>query len=91
MTKTEAERLARAHKQLELKIKELEAKQEEIEQTLKAALEAEGLEVMTTKTFAINWKWTHSHRFDSKTFKAEHIDLYNAYQVPSDYRKFAIV
>ena len=86
----ELEKKARSWKQLEMKIKELTAQQAEIENDIKSALETDGLETISTKTYTVNWKWVHSHKFDSKSFKDQYSDLYAAYQVPSDYRKFGI-
>lgn len=60
-------------------IAELEAEAEALTDKLKGVMVEQGQEVIQGDGWRATWKNVVSSRFDSKTFKAEHADLYSAY------------
>lgn len=60
-------------------IAELEAEAEALTDKLKGAMVEQGREIIQGDGWRATWKNVASSRFDSKTFKAEHADLYSAY------------
>ena len=60
-------------------IAELEAEAEALTDKLKGAMVEQGREVLQGDGWRATWKNVVSSRFDSKSFKAEHADLYSAY------------
>ena len=60
-------------------IAELEAEAEALTDKIKAVMVERGEEVLTGDGWKASWKNVKSSRFDSKSFKSEHGDLYAAY------------
>lgn len=60
-------------------IAELEAEAEALTDKIKAAMVERGQETLTGDGWKASWKNVSSSRFDSKSFKAEHAELYTAY------------
>ena len=57
-------------------IEELQAEAEALTDKLKAAMVEQGAEVLQGDGWKATWKNVSSSRFDSKSFKADHADLY---------------
>ena len=79
--KTNAELNKIAHDLMEVRamIKQLEAEEEALKDQLKAEMIDRGEEVIEGDSWKASWKNTSNSRFDSKSFKADHEDLYNKY------------
>ena len=60
-------------------IKELEAEAEALTDTLKAAMIDQGTEILTGSGWTARWQNIESKRFDSKSFRVDHSDLYSQY------------
>ena len=71
-------------------IKELEAEAESLTDTLKAAMIDQGAETIEGDGWRASWKNVESRRFDSKSFKAQHGDLYEAFSKPTTTTRFLI-
>ncbi len=71
-------------------IKELEAEAEALTDTIKAAMIDQGTETLTGDGWKATWKNVNSSRFDSKSFKADHADLYTAYSKATTTTRFLI-
>lgn len=72
--------------ELEAEIKELEALQDAIKDEIKAHMG--DLEHIETDKFKVNYTNVTSERFDSKTFKAEHEEMYKQYAKKTETRRF---
>lgn len=71
-------------------IAELEGQAEALTDRLKAAMVERGEETLTGDGWKASWKNVNSTRFDSKTFKAEHGDLYTKYSKPTTTTRFTV-
>ena len=71
-------------------IAELEAQAEALTDTIKGAMVEQGKEALTGDGWKASWKNVNSMRFDSKTFKAEHADLYAAYSKKTVSTRFLV-
>ena len=71
-------------------IKELEAEAESLTDTLKAAMIDQGAETIEGDGWRASWKNVESRRFDSKSFKAQHGDLYEAFSKTTTTTRFLI-
>ena len=60
-------------------IKELEAEAEALTDRLKAAMVEQGTEALQGDGWKATWRNVNSSRFDSKSFKQDHADLYSQY------------
>lgn len=60
-------------------IAELEAEAEALTDKIKSAMVDAGEEVLTGDGWKSSWKNVTTSRFDSKAFKAQHSDLYEAF------------
>lgn len=69
-------------------IERLETEKAEIEQTIKA--EMKDFEMATVGERLITWKTINSNKFDTKTFKKDHPDLYGQYAKQNSYRRFVV-
>ena len=69
-------------------IAELEAQAEALTDTIKGAMVEQGKEALTGDGWKASWKNVNSTRFDSKTFNAEHADVYAAYSKPQTVNRF---
>ena len=71
-------------------IKELEAEAEALTDTLKAAMIDRSTEILEGDGWKATWKNVQSQRFDGKTFKADHGDLYAQYSKAVTTTRFLI-
>ncbi len=71
-------------------IKELEAEAEALTDQLKAAMIDRSTETLEGDGWKATWKNVESRRFDSKSFKAQHGDLYEAFSKPTTTTRFLI-
>lgn len=69
-------------------IAELEA--EALTDKIKAAMTERGEEVLSGDGWKASWKNVTSSRFDGKSFKADHADLYAAYTKPTTTCRFTL-
>ena len=75
---------------LERQIEELEQQAEAIRNEIKAEMEAQQTEEISTSRYTIRWKSIISNRFDTKAFKAEFAELYTRFCKASASRRFTI-
>lgn len=71
-------------------IAELEAEAEALTDKLKAAMTERGEETLTGDGWKASWKNVSSTRFDSKSFKADHTDLYAQYSKATTTTRFTL-
>ena len=71
-------------------IAELEAEAEALADRIKAAMTERGEEVLTGDGWRASWKNVTSSRFDSKSFKADHADLYAQYSKRTVTTRFTV-
>lgn len=71
-------------------IKELEAEAEALTDQIKAAMVERSTETLEGDGWTATWKNVKSSRFDSKSFKAQHGDLYEAFSKPTTTTRFLI-
>lgn len=71
-------------------IKELEAEAEALTDKLKSAMVERGEETLTGDGWKASWKNVNSSRFDSKSFKADHADLYSQYSKSTTTTRFTL-
>ena len=57
---------------------------------IKAAMTERGEEVLSGDGWKASWKHVTSSRFDGKSFKADHADLYAAYTKPTTTCRFTL-
>ena len=69
---------------------ELAGEIEAAQDAIKAYMTAQDVDTLTGTDYKITWKSVTSSRFDSKSFKADHADLYTAYSKPSTSRRFVM-
>lgn len=75
---------------LEAQQKILNAEIETLKDKLKAELASQGVDRMQIGGYKVsNTKYT-THRFDSKTFKADHADMYEQYTKAIEASRFSI-
>lgn len=90
MSTNELTAKVRKLKRLQAKTEELQAEITAIQDELKAELTAQNLEEMKAGTFKIRFTSVISNRFDTATFKKQHIDLYNQYIKQTTSRRFSV-
>ena len=71
-------------------IKELEAEAESLTDQIKAAMVEMSTETLFGDGWKATWKNVNSSRFDSKSFKADHADLYSEYSRETTTTRFLI-
>ena len=71
-------------------IEELQAEAEALTDKLKAAMVEQGSELLQGDGWKVTWKNVNSHRFDSKSFKADHADLYSQYSKATTTTRFTL-
>ena len=71
-------------------IKELEAEAEALTDKLKSHMVEQGTETLTGDGWKASWKNVNSQRFDSKSFKADHADLYSQYSKTTVSTRFVL-
>lgn len=88
MTERAMNMKAKKFLEIQAEIKELEEQLEKIKTEIQNEMnEAEAYE---TNKYKILWPIILSSKFDTKTFKVEHPDLYNIFSKGSSYRKFSV-
>ena len=90
MTNNELLTKVRELKELQQMFDELTAEIESLKDELKAEMTAEGKDEMTVDVFVLRYKSVSTSRFDSKSFKAQHSDLYTAYTKSTTSKRFTI-
>ena len=71
-------------------IEELEAEAQALTDKLKAAMVERGTEAIHGDGWKATWKNVNSQRFDSKSFKADHADLYSQYSKVTTTTRFVL-
>ena len=71
-------------------IEELQAEAEALTDRLKAAMVEQGTEALQGDGWKATWKNVNSHRFDSKSFKADHAGLYSQYSKATTTTRFVL-
>ena len=77
-------------KRLEAEIEERQAQVEALKDGLKDAMKAQGVSKLSVGTYKVSYTEYSTRRFDSKSFKEEHADLYDSYTVTTTARRFTI-
>ena len=90
MTNQEMLKKVRELKELKAMADELSAEITAIEDTIKAEMTAQGVDEMTVDVFKVRYKTVISSRFDSKSFKATHSELYGQYCKQTESKRFSI-
>ena len=73
---------------LQAEIKELEEQLEKIKKEIQN--EMGNTEELNTEKYLIKWIFVSQSRFDTKTFKVQHPDLYNIFAKDSTQRRFSV-
>ncbi len=71
-------------------IEQLQAEAESLTDKLKAAMVEQGTEALQGGGWKATWKNVNSQRFDSKSFKADHADLYSQYSRATTTTRFLL-
>lgn len=71
-------------------IEDLQAEAEALTDKLKAAMVDQGTEILHGDGWKATWKNVSSSRFDSKSFKADHADLYGQYSRQTTTARFVL-
>lgn len=71
-------------------IEALQAQAEAIRDAMKAAMTEHGAEELEGSGWRATWHTTHTSRFDSKRFKADHAELYSEYTVKGYSTRFTL-
>lgn len=90
MTTIEMTRKLHDLKELEALIAEAQAEAEAIKDTIKAEMLTQGVDEMQVDVFKIRYKTVVSNRFDSKSFKADHADVYALYTKQTESCRFTV-
>lgn len=77
-------------KELEQLEKDLQEEMNAIREELKKELQRRGSEEVRTGVFTIRYKPVEQKRFDSKAFKADHLELYNQYSRVNTSMRFTV-
>ena len=90
MSITELNSTARDLMSVRQMIEQLQAEAEALTDKLKAAMADQGTEVLQGDGWKATWKNVSSSRFDSKSFKADHADLYGQYTRQTTTTRFVL-
>ncbi len=90
MTERELHRTAKDLLEVRHMIRELEAEDEALTDQIKAEITERGTETLYGDGWQASWKNVQSSRFDSKSFKAAHADLYDQYSRETTTTRFLI-
>ena len=71
-------------------ISELEAEAEALTDKIKSAMTERGEETLTGDGWKASWKNVNSSRFDSKSFKEDYPDVYEAYSKATTTTRFTL-
>ena len=91
MNTKEIEEKAKRLKMLKNLQRELQENIDQLENELKADMDALGVDELRAGPFRILWKLIHSTRFDSKRCRAENPQIYSLYAVSRSYKSFRVV
>lgn len=91
LTDRQIDNRAKKLEALEAEIKALEEQAEAVKNELKAELEEQKTEELKTLSgFVIRWKLIKGSRFDSKALKASYPDIFKAFNVQTESKRFTI-
>lgn len=90
MSTSELNTTARELMSVRQMIEALEAEAQALTDKLKAAMVDQGTEVLQGDGWKATWKNVSSSRFDSKSFKADHADLYGKYTRQTTTTRFVL-
>ncbi len=90
MSMNELNTTARSLMDVRAMIAELEAEAEALTDKLKGAMVEQGTEALQGDGWKATWKNVVSSRFDSKSFKADHSDLYSQYSRKTTTTRFLL-
>ncbi|MEG0875078.1 MAG: hypothetical protein RSH79_07220 [Clostridiales bacterium] len=90
MTIQNLEKQIQELKELQLMAEELGEEITTIQDIIKTEMTARNTEEIIAGSFKVRWKEVVSHRFDSKSFKATHADLYTQYSKETISRRFTV-
>ncbi len=79
-------RLRRCRREMDV----LKQEAESLEASVKAELEARGVEQVDTAHYRVSWKTVASTRLDAKALKAERPELYARYAVSAVTKRFTV-
>lgn len=85
--KTKVQRL----QELQAEINNLTDQAESLKDQIKAEMNARETDELCAGTAVIRWQSVKSNRFDSKSFKTEHADLYTKYLQEQETRRFTLI
>ena len=71
-------------------IEALQAEAEAIKDAMKAVMTEASTEELEGSGWRATWHTTHTSRFDSKKFKADHADLYGEYTIKGFSTRFTL-
>ena len=71
-------------------IEELQAEAEALTDKIKAAMVEQGTEALQGNGWKATWRNVNSSRFDSKSFKQDHADLYSQYSRATTTTRFVL-
>ena len=77
-------------KELKVMAEELADQIAELEAAVKEEMAAQNTDKLLIGSFKVTWTRYTSSRFDSKTFKADHADLYQQYVKEVPAQRFAV-
>ena len=90
MTGVERDKIVRDYFAIQDMIEELNDQAEAIKDAIKADMVDAGTEELSGQGWSATWHNTVTNRFDSKAFKKEHGDLYEAFKRPFDGTRFTL-
>ena len=91
MTERQIENRVCKLRELEAQIKAIEADADAIRSEIKAEMEQQEAEMLTTKNFVIRWKEVIRKTLDSKALKSAAPEIYAAYCRESGSRRFTVM
>lgn len=71
-------------------VEDLEAEITAIQDSIKAHMDASGVDELTGPDYKVTWKAVETARFDSASFKKAHADLYDSFMKKGSTRRFLI-
>ena len=77
-------------KELQIMADELQEQITILQGAIKEEMTAQNVEVLLVDIYKVRWTTVISNRFDTKTFKSEHSDLYARYTKSTESRRFSV-
>ena len=90
MSINELDAKAAAYFEIMEQIEQLQTEAEDIKDQMKAHMTDASTEELEGHGWRATWHTTHTSRFDSKRFKADHADMYGAYTVRGFSTRFTL-